>query len=95
VSATDRLYLAAGMPTLIVWGEADPIIPRGHGRRAHAAMPGSRLVEIEGAGHFPHLDAPRRFAEILEEFIEETEPFEHDWEHIRRLVLEGSKTPTD
>src|SRR5205807_9565764 len=34
VSATDRLYLAAEMPSLIVWGERDPIIPFRHGLRA-------------------------------------------------------------
>src|SRR3954469_20505866 len=43
VSARDRLYLASGMPTLIVWGANDPMIPAAHGRAAHAEMPGSRL----------------------------------------------------
>src|SRR4051812_4880760 len=53
VSARDRLYLTEGMPTLIVWGERDPVIPAAHGYAAHAAMPGSRLEMFEGAGHFP------------------------------------------
>jgi len=39
VSAIDRLYLAEVMPTLILWGDADPIIPVDHARTAHAAMP--------------------------------------------------------
>ena len=56
VSATDRLYLAAKLPTLIVWGERDPIIPADHGRAAHAAIPGSRLEIFDGAGPLP---APR------------------------------------
>lgn len=42
VNATDRLYLAEGIPTLIAWGDRDPIIPVEHGREAHAQMPGSR-----------------------------------------------------
>jgi pimeloyl-ACP methyl ester carboxylesterase len=50
VSALDRLYLAESLPTLIVWGEADPVIPVAHGRAAHAAMPGSRLELFEHAG---------------------------------------------
>ncbi len=34
VSATDRLYLAERMPTLLIWGTNDPIIPIAHGRAA-------------------------------------------------------------
>ena len=33
VDARDRLYLAEAMPTLIVWGERDPVIPVEHGDR--------------------------------------------------------------
>jgi pimeloyl-ACP methyl ester carboxylesterase len=74
ISATDRLYLAAELPTLIVWGERDPIIPLAHGRAAHEAMPGSRLEVFAGAGHFPHREEPARFASVLERFVAETEP---------------------
>ena len=35
VSAVDRLYLAAELPTLIVWGERDPLIPVRHAHEAH------------------------------------------------------------
>ena len=62
VSALDRLYLAESMPSLIVWGAADPIIPVDHGRAAHEAMPGSRLEMLEGVGHFPQLERPHEFA---------------------------------
>ncbi|TMA53545.1 MAG: alpha/beta hydrolase, partial [Deltaproteobacteria bacterium] len=41
VSANARLQLAADLPTLIVWGARDPIIPVDHARRAHAAIAGS------------------------------------------------------
>src|SRR5918998_3672505 len=74
VSATDRLYLAAEMPSLIVWGERDPVIPYAHGLRASEAMPGSRLVSFPHAGHFPHRDDPRRFVNALLDFMEDTEP---------------------
>src|SRR4051812_24021698 len=87
VSARDRLYLAAGTPTLIVWGERDPMIPAGHGRAAHAAMPGSRLEIFEDAGHFPFNDDPIRFARVLRDFVATTEPAVHDEEHVRRLLL--------
>ena len=74
VSAHDRLYLAADMPTLIVWGDCDPIIPVAHAYSAHDAIAGSRLEVFEGAGHFPHCEDPTRFARVLTEFIATTEP---------------------
>ena len=70
VSAIDRLYLAEVMPTLILWGAADPIIPVDHARTAHAAMPGSRLEIFEGVGHFPQTEAPKRFVEVLSNFVD-------------------------
>jgi pimeloyl-ACP methyl ester carboxylesterase len=74
VDASDRLYLASGMPTLLLWGERDAIIPVWHGRRAHERMPGSQLVTFAESGHFPQIDDPHRFAATLLEFIEQTEP---------------------
>ena len=74
VSAANRLHLAAEIPTLIVWGDADPIIPVEHAHAAHAAIPGSRLEIFEGVGHYPHCEAPERFVEVLTDFIESTLP---------------------
>jgi pimeloyl-ACP methyl ester carboxylesterase len=74
VSASNRLHLAAEVPTLIVWGDADPIIPVEHAHAAHASIPGSRLEIFEGVGHYPHCEAPARFVEVLSDFIETTLP---------------------
>jgi pimeloyl-ACP methyl ester carboxylesterase len=74
VSAANRLHLVSDIPTLIVWGDADPIIPLDHAHAAHAAMPGSRLEIFEGVGHYPHCEDPERFVALLTEFIEETVP---------------------
>ena len=74
VSAHDKLYLAAGMPTLIVWGEDDRIIPVEHAYEAHKVIAGSWLEIIEGVGHYPHCEAPERFVTALTEFIESTRP---------------------
>jgi pimeloyl-ACP methyl ester carboxylesterase len=89
VSALDRLYLAEDMPTLIVWGTDDPIIPVEHGRAAHELIPGSQLVEIEGAGHWPHLDEPDRLVEAIGEFMEETPPYQFDLERMREQLQQG------
>src|SRR5581483_6966820 len=74
VCATNRLYLAEHVPFLMVWGEHDSIIPVSHGRDAHRALPSSRLAVLERSGHFPQLDEPERFLEVLLDFIAETEP---------------------
>jgi pimeloyl-ACP methyl ester carboxylesterase len=90
VSARDRLYLAADMPTLIVWGRRDPMIPVAHAYDAHATMPGSRLEVFDDAGHFPFNDDPVRFSQLLCDFVRDTEPADLDEEHVRRLLLQGS-----
>jgi pimeloyl-ACP methyl ester carboxylesterase len=86
VSARDRLYLASTMPSLIVWGSGDPVIPAEHGEQAHREMPGSRFELFEGAGHFPHLEDPLRLADVLIEFIESTHPAEYDEDRLRELL---------
>jgi pimeloyl-ACP methyl ester carboxylesterase len=83
VTANDRLYLAAETPTLIVWGDRDPIIPVEHGLEAHVLLDNSRLEIFEGAGHFPQLDDPLRFADLLTEFVAATEPAVHDTATVR------------
>lgn len=59
------------VPTLLVWGDRDRMIPLAHARQAVEQMPDARLVVFEGAGHFPHLDQPERFAELMREFTQE------------------------
>ncbi|HEX2737579.1 MAG TPA: alpha/beta fold hydrolase, partial [Acidimicrobiia bacterium] len=51
ISAHDRLYLASEVPTLIVWGDHDPIIPVHQAHVTHDAIPHSRLEIFEGVGH--------------------------------------------
>lgn len=43
-------------PTLVIHGDADILVPVQNGRRVAAAIPGARLLEIEGMGH----DIPKR-----------------------------------
>ena len=88
VSARDRLYLAEAVPTMIVWGERDRIIPVSHGNWAAEAMPGSRFTVFDDAGHFPHLDRPLPFARALTRFVKETKPARLGNEEIRRLLDE-------
>jgi pimeloyl-ACP methyl ester carboxylesterase len=74
VDASNRLYLAAHIPFLLIWGERDSIIPVAHGRATHEALPGSRFELFAESGHFPQLDEPQRFIEVLVDFLESSEP---------------------
>jgi pimeloyl-ACP methyl ester carboxylesterase len=91
VDARDRLYLSEGIPTLLVWGERDPIIPVAHGRRAHELMPHSRLEVFPGAGHFPFNDDPDRFVAVVGDFIAGTDPAALDDAGVQRLLRRGRR----
>lgn len=93
VFAGDRLYLAQEMPTLILWGARDRIIPVGHGRRAHAAIPGSRFEVLEHAGHFPPLEDPDGVIEAVRAFVAAEPAADPDPERFVELMREGGRGP--
>jgi len=74
VSARDRLYLAHEIPTMIVWGDRDAVIPVSHAHIAHELIPGSRLEIIEGAGHFLPIERPELLDRLLRDFLATTKP---------------------
>jgi len=90
VSAMDRLYLAANMPTLIIWGERDRVIPLIHAYEAHEALPNSRLEIMDGVGHYPHVEEPYRFVQILRDFLGTTQPSSFTPEGLRDQLLRGT-----
>ena len=90
VNANDRLYLAAHIPTLIVWGDSDGIIPVEHAHAAHETIESSRLEILEGVGHFPHVEASKVFCDVLVDFMEETRPASTRHEALRDVLLEGA-----
>jgi len=90
VTLLDRCYLLDTVPALVVWGDRDGVIPPQHGRRAHAALPASRLEVFAGAGHFPHHDDPDRFVALVRDFVAGTEPARHDREAWRARLRRGA-----
>ena len=76
ISAHDHLEGSLPVPTLIVWGSKDHMIPASHALSVAESLPECRVEIFEGAGHFPHLDDPDRFARVLRDFIasDETPP---------------------
>jgi pimeloyl-ACP methyl ester carboxylesterase len=89
ITMLDRCYLTRGMPTLLMWGAHDAVIPMHHGEIAHRAMPGSRLEIFPDAGHFPHHADPARFVSVLREFIATTSPASFTTEDWRTLLRRG------
>ncbi|MET0447427.1 MAG: alpha/beta fold hydrolase [Aeromicrobium sp.] len=69
ISAHDHLRDALPVPTMIVWGSKDRMIPASHALSVEQELPDCRIEIFEGAGHFPHLDDPDRFARVLRDFI--------------------------
>jgi pimeloyl-ACP methyl ester carboxylesterase len=64
--ASTDLRALAGLPVLVVHGTADPLFPVEHGRALAAAIPGARLLEIEGMGHqLPPEPSWERFVDAL------------------------------
>jgi pimeloyl-ACP methyl ester carboxylesterase len=94
VDASDRLYLAARVPTLIVWGDQDGIIPVQHGIDAHDEIAGSRLEILEGVGHFAHVEAPDRFSDVLLDFLDSTDPGASPGPLGEVIVAGSSERPT-
>jgi pimeloyl-ACP methyl ester carboxylesterase len=66
----DRLA-SIDMPTLVVWGAADPLTPLGLGERIAAAVPRARLVTFADGAHSPNVEQPERFNRLLREFLRE------------------------
>jgi pimeloyl-ACP methyl ester carboxylesterase len=89
VDASNRLYLTEQLPLLLIWGEHDSLIPISHGRAAHKQMPNSRLAIFADSGHFPQLDEPERFLDVLIDFVEQTEPAALSAEDWRGLLETG------
>ncbi|GGL79210.1 hypothetical protein GCM10010129_23620 [Streptomyces fumigatiscleroticus] len=89
VTMLDRCYLTEGMPTMLLWGDRDSVVPVRHAYGAHAAMPGSRLEIFEGVGHFPFHADPARFLALVEDFVDTTEPAHWSRERWRELLLAG------
>lgn len=91
VTATDRLYLTEGRPTLIVWGAQDTVIPVAHAYEAHRSIPGSILEVFEQSQHFAHMDEPARFARVLLAFLGSTAPVPIERAILRKRMSERSR----
>lgn len=88
VTALDRLYLAEAIPLLVIWGARDPIVPAEHAETVRALVPSARIEVFPRSGHWPHLDDPARFCEVLLHFCATTAPAAHDRDTWRSLLAQ-------
>ena len=59
------------IPTLVVWGEQDSLVPVEVGRRLTGLIPGARLRVLPGTGHQPQWEAPDAFHSAVQAFLAE------------------------
>ena len=82
--ALDRLYLAHAVPMLVIWGRR-----RSCGAAAETVremVPGARVEVFDG--HWAHLDDPKRFCDVLLDFLATTEAAAHDRDSWRALLAQ-------
>ena len=78
VLSVDRDYVGElreiRAPTLILWGEQDPLFPREEQERLAQAIPGATLKVYPESGHAAHWERPEWVVRDLEAFMKETHP---------------------
>jgi pimeloyl-ACP methyl ester carboxylesterase len=70
-AVTAATFGSIRVPTLVMHGEADALIPVAAGRALAGAIPGARLITYPGVGHVPMEQIPDRSARDLRSFLEE------------------------
>ncbi len=61
----DNKLVAIDVPTTLIWGEQDGVLPLTYARTLQGKIAGAKLEIIEGAAHIPHLQQPQRFLACL------------------------------
>jgi pimeloyl-ACP methyl ester carboxylesterase len=57
------------LPTLVIWGKNDRLVPLKHGLRAHRLIKGSKLAVFDHCGHVPNMEKPEEFNKVLFKFL--------------------------
>ena len=65
-------YRTLDVPTLLIWGRGDRVVPLSIGERLAQDLPNARLVVLERCGHLPAEELPEESYAALERFLDET-----------------------
>ena len=60
---------AIATPTLVAWGDDDPVITPEYGHQAAELLPNGRLELIEEGAHIPLARKPKEFSQVVTEFL--------------------------
>jgi len=66
---TNLLHRLKNLPSLIIWGQQDGIIPVNAGEMYQQSIPGSQLSVIDGCGHRPEVEKPGEFVKQVQQFL--------------------------
>jgi len=64
-------YPEIHLPTLLIWGREDRIVPLRYGERLERDIPNARLEILEKCGHIPQEEKPRESLELFRSFLAE------------------------
>lgn len=59
----------AGLPTLLIWGKQDPVVPLSVAELYHKRIAGSKLVTFDHCGHMPEIEKSAEFIKEVESFL--------------------------
>jgi pimeloyl-ACP methyl ester carboxylesterase len=62
------------LPTLVVWGDHDHVLPFSHLAAARRALPGAETHVFAKTGHMPQIERPAEFAAVVEAFLGSASP---------------------
>ena len=57
------------VPTLIIWGRDDLLIPLAMGEQFHKGIAGSQMIVMDGTGHIPMVGKPAEFNQVVRKFL--------------------------
>ena len=60
------------VPTLVLWGALDKVVPLSHGEAAARLLPNARLEVLAACGHIPHVECPQGFLAPVVDFLDQT-----------------------
>ncbi|HEY6928933.1 MAG TPA: alpha/beta hydrolase [Thermoanaerobaculia bacterium] len=70
VRGYESLWQKFQVPTLVIWGLDDRLLPVAEGHRLASLIPGAKLVVLPGAGHLPQEEQPEAFSRAVSEFLD-------------------------
>ncbi|WP_184719164.1 alpha/beta hydrolase [Caulobacter sp.] len=70
--ATKEVLAKIKVPTLILWGEIDPLLEVDGAHKFADAIPGAKLIVYPKVGHLPQVEIPQRSADDVATFLSET-----------------------